>query len=370
MKPLLILILSLFFTINAFGQKIPPIDSNFISKAETKNLKVNGLKEGKWGEYVDVTADWNITADTSSSYYRIATYVHDTLQGMAGIYGDFGCYYIIPYVNGRKNGIARSYLKYYITIPYKDDKINGVLKRYFFPDGILFSDCPYVDGIADGTAKEYDENGKVGRETVYVKGKEVSDNAYDEEGKMENAPFLYQAQYPDSGFTNKAEANNMTVNGLKEGKWIEYYRHDDPDTPRAATYELIVYRRDTPVGIVRLYLLDGGNLIATMPYLNGKINGVVNDYNNLGKVNEEETYVNGLLNGLTKEYYEPGKLESVTMYKDGKMNGERKEYYKSGKLFKEAKYSDGKEDGVFKWYYENGTLMKATRYEDGNEIKQ
>ncbi|HTB30831.1 MAG TPA: hypothetical protein VK808_02330, partial [Bacteroidia bacterium] len=28
--------------------------------------------------------------------------------------------------------------------------------------------------------------------------------------------------YPDSGFTNKAEAKNLMVNGLKEGKWVEY----------------------------------------------------------------------------------------------------------------------------------------------------
>jgi antitoxin component YwqK of YwqJK toxin-antitoxin module len=280
MKFLPLLIFYLLFTLTAFGQKIPPIDSNFINKAKTKNLKINGLKEGKWGEYVD--ADWNIKSDTSSSYYRVATYVHDTIQGMAGIYGDFGCYYIIPYVNGKKNGIARSYLKYYITIPYKDDKINGVLKRYFFPDGILFSDCPFEDGIANGTAKEYYEDGKVSRETVYVKGKEVSDNAYDEEGKMENAPFLYQAEYPDSGFTNKSEAKNMTVNGLKEGKWIEYLFNDSGHKDTAHCM-LIVYKHGKKEGIFRQYFKNG-NLEMIVHYKNGLENGTGRFYWESGKL--------------------------------------------------------------------------------------
>jgi len=31
-----------------------------------------------------------------------------------------------------------------------------------------------------------------------------------------------QPEYPDSGFTNKAEAKNLIVHGRKEGKWIAY----------------------------------------------------------------------------------------------------------------------------------------------------
>jgi len=32
-----------------------------------------------------------------------------------------------------------------------------------------------------------------------------------------------QSDYPDSGFTNKLEAKNQLVNGLKEGKWVEIF---------------------------------------------------------------------------------------------------------------------------------------------------
>ena len=32
-----------------------------------------------------------------------------------------------------------------------------------------------------------------------------------------------QQEWADSSFTNKAEAKNLMVNGLKDGKWIEYF---------------------------------------------------------------------------------------------------------------------------------------------------
>ena len=34
----------------------------------------------------------------------------------------------------------------------------------------------------------------------------------------------------DQGFTNKAEAKNQIINGLKEGKWIEYVDGQDKVT--------------------------------------------------------------------------------------------------------------------------------------------
>src|ERR1700728_4756526 len=34
--------------------------------------------------------------------------------------------------------------------------------------------------------------------------------------------FGQQPEYPDSGFTNKAEARNLIMNGKEEGKWCEY----------------------------------------------------------------------------------------------------------------------------------------------------
>lgn len=63
---------------------------------------------------------------------------------------------------------------------------------------------------------------------------------------------------PDSGFTNKAEAKNLMVNGLKEGKWIEYY---DTDLNLSGSGEKIL---DFPVEEAYLYdLYINGQFIKT-----------------------------------------------------------------------------------------------------------
>lgn len=286
------------FTLCSFAQHIPLPDSTLLTKAQVKNLKVNGLKEGVWGEYVD--HDYHTVADTNSEYYRIGNYIHDTLQGKATVLIDDILVIQIPYVNGKKEGLAKAYFKYFLLIPYKNDKINGVLKKYEFMDSSLVSTAPFIDGVLNGTAKEYYHNGKIERETVYIKGKEVSDNAYDEAGKMYNAPFLdYPEKYSDSGFTNKAEAKNLTINGKKEGKWCQYSQVFTDccigkwDTTWSSFYTLTIYKHDKPIGIEREYIKDG-------------------------VIYREITYdMNGNENGIEKEYYENGKLGNEALYKDG-----------------------------------------------------
>jgi hypothetical protein len=64
----------------------------------------------------------------------------------------------------------------------------------------------------------------------------------------------------DTGFTNKAEAKNLMVNGMKEGKWIEYIDADNLVTTnkqKAQCYRLIVYKNDVAYGKVREYTKDG-----------------------------------------------------------------------------------------------------------------
>lgn len=52
-----------------------------------------------------------------------------------------------------------------------------------------------------------------------------------------------QQDYPDSGFTNKAETKNLTVNGVKQGKWLEFVTERDQPVAwekETAFYVLIV----------------------------------------------------------------------------------------------------------------------------------
>ena len=57
------------------------------------------------------------------------------------------------------------------------------------------------------------------------------------------------------GFINKAEAKNLMVNGLKEGKWVEYldFKGRTTSDTNAPDYMLTIYKKGVPIGIVRWY---------------------------------------------------------------------------------------------------------------------
>lgn len=143
------------------------------------------------------------------------------------------------------------------------------------------------------------------------------------------------AQQDSSGFTNKAEAKNLTVKGIKEGKWIDYeIRHyGASNVPDTFSYALNIYKA-------------------------------------------------GVLNGTSREFnYKSRKLSHETQYKDGKKNGIERKYYSDGPLYEEIAYSNDKRNGTDKEYYESGKLRVETIYnnnsvvstrnfdEYGNEVK-
>jgi antitoxin component YwqK of YwqJK toxin-antitoxin module len=96
--------------------------------------------------------------------------------------------------------------------------------------------------------------------------------------------FGGQTDCPDSGFTNKAEAKNLMVNGLKEGKWVEYLDSAKVEiegillmTPtndtNAPYYSLSVYKKGNLYGIAREYY-KGGSLKGAFHFTNGNANGI------------------------------------------------------------------------------------------------
>src|SRR3989339_681357 len=69
----------------------------------------------------------------------------------------------------------------------------------------------------------------------------------------------------------------------------------------------------------------------------------------------------------TKGYYDDGKIKSEANYKDGKLDGLILEYNKNGNLKQEWSYKAGKLDGLSKWYYEDGKIWEEENYKDGKK---
>ncbi len=160
------------------------------------------------------------------------------------------------------------------------------------------------------------------------------------------------------GFTNKAEAKNVSIKGIKQGKWIEYMDVGSVITKdtSAPYYRLIVYLDGKPYGVVREYH-KGGFIASETPYVGGKKNGVEKWYYKTGIIEFEIPFTDNTINGVEKQYYESGKLNWETPYTAGVKNGKGKEYYESGKVKSETTYTDD--------------LAKQTRNydENGKEIK-
>jgi antitoxin component YwqK of YwqJK toxin-antitoxin module len=183
----------------------------------------------------------------------------------------------------------------------------------------------------------------------------------------------------DEGFTNKAEAKNLVVNGKKEGKWVEYTADDMGDSTSDSvnyfSYTLRVYKHGEPIGVERIYFKSGER--QEIPHTNGGGNEVVKGFYKTGELKFEQPWENNKLSGVVKSYYKSGKLKSETPFKDGFESGVQKEYYESGTLKSETSYTTGEK----KCYYENGKVMSETvpsncgmqvvkQYDTtGNEIK-
>ena len=151
----------------------------------------------------------------------------------------------------------------------------------------------------------------------------------------------------DSGFTNKAEAKNIMVNGLKEGSWLEYF--SDNYTP------------------LKVADSDGAAYYTLTIYKTGKAEGIVREYFGTGNICSETRYVHGKKNGVKKDFYSSGAIFTTTPYTNDSINGMYKEYYRSGKLKGEVPYVYGKKNGLMKYYYETGNPLLETVYTNGVE---
>ncbi len=175
MKQSLIALLSVSLSFNACAPQ-KSITNGFTNKAEAQNKIKNGLKEGKWIEYLDKNEV--IIADTNAALL----------------------YYLTFYKAGSPCGIKREYYKngkLYSEATFINGKLNGVSKGYYESGGLLF-EIPLKDGKQNGVTKMYHENGKLQFETNFIDGKLISSKHYDENGVVIGQQFS-----PDSNFSKK-----------------------------------------------------------------------------------------------------------------------------------------------------------------------
>jgi len=328
-------------------------------------------------------------------------YLDDQRQGFSYFYySDGKIYRIIPYKDGKKDGIVKEFSRDSVIITlteYRRDfyidreKINrtdkkgrkqGVWKD-FYPNDKVKTEANYMDGLLTGYYKEYDIAGKVIKEIKYDKGLEIIDtvstekivqkNLYHENGIVkyngayrDSVPIGIHREYSESGEVVKAYEYNdfgkktgegiVDKTGLKQGKWRHFFEE--------GTIQAVgEYKNNRKTGEWS-YFFPGGNVEQRGVYIHGKPDGVWKWFYNNGKLLREENFERGMEEGLFVEYSEDGKEITKGEYSEGEKLGSW--FHDVGDYREEGNYKHGLQDGIWKWYYNNtGTLQFEGRFIEG-----
>ena len=135
--------------------------------------------------------------------------------------------------------------------------------------------------------------------------------------------------------------------------------------------ESVTYKEGEEEEEVKYTYHDNGQLKGKETYKDGKKDGPYERYYENGQLDYKTTYKGGLIeDGLFEGYYENGQLYVKITYKDGVRDGPYENYYENGQLSKKGTYKDGEFDGQWEYYDENGKLdeKESGMYKDG--VKQ
>jgi len=312
-------------------------------------------------------------------------------------------------IGKRKNSVLDSIWVFYNvegivlkTINYKNDAFDGETKIYNNA-GFLRKSENYQEGKKEGFSYTFFENGKIKSKTNYI------------ENKKENLAFEYNldgipvrvSRYENDFIRSTDVINQVDKNGLKQGKYIEFYEGLDQakwegeylndlkngyfreysrkgvllSTTKFSLGEVAENAEELENLEIRTSYYSNGQISSLRSYRDGLLEGVSKQYDSSGTVTNSKIYRNGKLisegiiddegikQGFWKEYFlESGKLKAEGEYKKGARFGEWKFYFESGQLEQTGKYTDGGlEQGKWKWYYKSGKLLREEEYRRGKE---
>ncbi len=206
-----------------------------------------------------------------------------------------------------------------------------------YPNGSISSEGNIRNGKPDGYWKSY-----------YVTGVLKS------EGKRRN--YLLDSVWIFYTQTGDTLEKIQYLYGKKSGYYYRYKRDN--------IYGLYIWSRELFVGDKRegrayLYYPDGA-VKQTIPYFDGKKQGLSKEYDNNGMIITLYEYNNDFL--ISRE-----KINRTDA--EGLKQGDWKEFYDNGNIKAEMTYRDDKLHGYYKEYNEKGILTLTMLYDDGNLVE-
>ena len=183
--------------------------------------------------------------------------------------------------NGKKTGYSKTFTENGSLVnieKYVGDSIQREapelttkleVRNEYYEDGTIKKTGTYLYGIAEGTHKEYSHEGKIIGAKIYHEGNLIGEGLIDEAGNQQGACTEYHA-------SGKVKGKGNYDNGTKTGDWIFY--HTNGKTEQKGKYD----KKGRPQGLWQWYY-DSGNLLREEAYLNGKREGAMIEWSDIGK---------------------------------------------------------------------------------------
>ncbi len=282
----------------------------------------------------------------------------------------------INYKKGKKNGFRTTYQGNEIT---KENFIDDIKQGYtlvYFTNNKIKNKTPFVNGLEEGIARDYDKNGNIVQLITYKKGYVLNReriNRYDAD-TLAHGSWKW---FSDDETIVLIDGNFK--HGLKHGYFKEY---DQKGNLLSATKYVDGEKFEKAEELQKLdirtdYYPNGKIKVVATYTKDGVPEGVRREYNENGDVQKSFIFRFGKLigegiftdaghkQGNWKEYYIDGKLQAVGNYINNLREGIWKYYYKNGQLEEIGKYIAGEPDSVWTWYHKNGKILREENFYNG-----
>ena len=267
----------------------------------------------------------------------------------------------------------------------------------------------YTDGIKNGQAYQYDNQGrKVGAKLWdYGKLRRLEDWSYYEDGTP-SGYNLRQSSTRDifasvSNFetvdlhrsTNWDEDGNLSIEAEKQYGKLEYervyaegtlvsdeeysqglrhgysrlYTSGNPDLADGTLLEESQYRYDQLHGTSIGYHQETGELVARINYQYDLLDGLSETFFKNGEKKSHGSYTKDLADGLHSTWTQstpdtPSILQTKITYKDDILDGPWTSYHENGEIKLDGQYADGLKDRLWTTYDEDGKITLTEEYSD------
>ncbi len=230
-------------------------------------------------------------------------------------------------------------------------------RKEFFVNGALNYRENYEEGVWQGVAKSYYQNGQLHVESVGEDGKIVRGQiVYSRFGDTLESRFYFLGN-------RHGWQSVYAVNGQLESK----HQYEYGTLVKSVFFDSTETAFDTVSFSDSLvqYFYPNGQLRFTCGLRGGAKDGAATWYYPNGEIMTKGYYINNLKDGEWLSYYLNGQLKRSSAYLLDDQHGEVKEYHQNGKLSETYTYAYGVLEGENISYGENGKKTVTYRYSMG-----